>query len=66
MLQTNLQLSIGNDAYDQGAKILVDFFKQELKKYLVDELNPLGRQIIEAYLNDASVKDFEDLIPMND
>ena len=66
LLQTNLQLSIGNEAYDEGAQILVDFFKQELKKYLVDDLSPLGRQIIEAYLNDASVKEFEELIPMND
>ncbi len=65
LLQTNLQLSIGNEAYDQGAKILVDFFKQELEKYLVDGLSPLGRQIIEAYLNDASVQEFENLIPMN-
>jgi hypothetical protein len=66
LLQTNLQLSMGNEAYDQGSKILVDFFKQELKKYLVEDLNPLGRQIIEAYLNDASVKEFESFIPMND
>jgi hypothetical protein len=62
LLQTNTQLSIGNEAYDIGAKILVDFFKQELKKYMVEELSPLGKQIIDIYMNDGSIKELEEVI----
>ena len=44
--------------------MLTDFFKQELKQFLTDDLNPLGKQIIEAFLNDAPLEDYLDLIPM--
>jgi hypothetical protein len=62
ILQTNLQHEVGNEGYDQGAKILTDFFKKELKKYLTPDLNPLGRQIIECCLNDGTVEDYEKLM----
>ena len=62
-LQVNNQAEVGNDGYDAGAKILTDFFKQEIKKFYVKELNPLGKQIIDACLNDAKVKTYYDLIP---
>lgn len=65
LLRTNHQLSIGSEAYDKGAKILVDFFKEELKKFLVEDLHPLGRKIIEAYLQDASLEELEAFIPMD-
>lgn len=65
MLRTNHQLSIGDEAYDKGAKILNDFFKEELAKYLVDDLEPLGREIIEAYMNDVPLSKYEELIPRN-
>ncbi len=64
-LQVNEQPEVGNDTYDFGAKIFTDFFKKELQEYLTDELDPLGRKIIEACLNDASVEEYEKLIPMN-
>lgn len=64
-LQVNEQPEVGNDTYDFGAKIFTDFFKRELQEYLTDELDPLGRKIIEACLNDASVEEYEKLIPMN-
>ncbi|MCD8237913.1 MAG: DUF4914 family protein [Clostridiales bacterium] len=63
LLQVNYQQEAGNEAYDIGAKILTDFFKDELKKYLTPDLMPLGRQIIEACLNDASVEEYTRLIP---
>lgn len=63
LLQVNLQPEVGNEGYDKGAKILTAFFKKELKKYLTSELNPLGRQIIEACLNDAKITDYYNLIP---
>lgn len=63
-LQPERQQEIGIEGYDAGAKILSDFFKKELDKYNTPELNPLGRQIIELFNNNASVQDYIDLIPM--
>ncbi len=63
-LQTNHQPEVGNEGYDKGAKILVDFFKQEISKYLSPELHPLGRKIIECCLNDGSINDYIELMPM--
>jgi hypothetical protein len=63
-LQPERQQEVGNEGYDAGAKILEDFFRRELEKYNTEELNPLGRQIIELFMNDASVQDYIDLIPM--
>lgn len=62
LLRTNHQLSIGNEAYDVGSKILVDFFKKELQKFVDTDLNPLGKKIIDAYMNDATVQEFSELI----
>lgn len=62
-LQVHEQSEVGKEGYDAGAKILTDFFKNELKQYLVPELDPMGRVIIEAVLNDASVEKYTELIP---
>lgn len=59
---TEIQSELGDEGYDLGAKILTDFFKEELKQYLTPELNPLGRKIIETCLNDGTVEDYEKLI----
>jgi len=64
-LQVDTQPEVGEQAYDQGAKMLENFFHENLKDYLVDELNPLGRQIIECCLNGGTVADYEKLIPMH-
>lgn len=61
-LQVNYQTEVGNDGYDAGAKMLTDFFKKELTKYLDSNLLPLGRKIIETCLNDGSVSDYAELI----
>jgi hypothetical protein len=63
LLQTNFQSELGNDGYDAGAKILTDFFKQELIKYRTRDLTPLGKEIIDACLNDATVRDYYDFMP---
>ena len=63
-LQPETQKEVGIEGYDEGAKILIDFFAQELEKYNTDELNPLGKQIIEMFFNGASVKEYAELIPM--
>ena len=63
-LQPEKQQEVGKDGYDAGAKILTDFFKQELEKFNTDDLDPLGKQIIEMFMNGASVQDYINLIPM--
>ena len=55
---------MGTAGYDKGAAILTEFFKQEISKFNVPELSPLGRQIIECCLNDATLEDYLGLIPM--
>lgn len=63
LLQVNLQPEVGNEGYDVGSKILTDFFKSQLEQFNTKELLPLGKQIIEACLNDASVEEYYKLIP---
>lgn len=64
-LQVHRQPEVGNEGYDAGAEILFNFFKSELPKYLTPELDPLGREIIEACLNGANMDDYNQLLPMN-
>ncbi len=63
-LQPERQQEVGKEGYDAGAEILLDFFKREASKFNTEELNPLGRQIIECLLRDAPLQDYIDLIPM--
>jgi hypothetical protein len=61
LLQVDHQPEVGWQAYDAGAKILTDFFKEELVKYLNDDLLPIGREIIQACLKDASPDQYIEL-----
>lgn len=63
-LQPERQQEVGKDGYDAGAAILVEFFKKEAAKFHTEELNPLGRQIIDCLLRDAPLQEYIDLIPM--
>jgi len=56
------QPEVGESGYDRGAEILVKFFHEQIGKFLVDDLDPLGKQIIEACLDGATVKDYEGLV----
>ena len=62
-LKVETQPEVGEEAYDQGEKMLYDFFKDYLKIYLEDNLDPLGRKIIECCMDHGSVTDYEKLIP---
>jgi len=62
-LQVHKQPEVGVEGYDAGAAILMDFFRQELQKYDSPDLLPLGKKIIDACLNGASVQDYEAFIP---
>lgn len=61
-LQVYKQPEMEKSGYDQGAEKLFEFFKQELPQYLTPELDPKGREIIEACLNGASVEDYERIL----
>lgn len=63
-LRPETQSEVGEDGYDAGAEILTDFFRRELVKYDTAELDPLGRRIIQAFMDGANVQDYMGLIPM--
>ncbi|MBN2485884.1 MAG: DUF4914 family protein [Bacteroidales bacterium] len=59
------QIEVGTEGYDAGAKILYDFFRVELKKYITPELSQAGHRIIEACLDNASVDDYLSIVPID-
>lgn len=61
-LQVNSQPEVGEAAYDAGSEILDQFFRQELQHYLHDELDPIGRKIIECCLDGGGLGDYEALL----
>ncbi len=66
-LQVNTQPEVGDYGYDQGAKILTEFFKKELQKFFDEsDLDPTGRKIIECFFDDGDVYDYEKLIKFDD
>ncbi|MGB6219859.1 DUF4914 family protein [Haloferula sp.] len=60
--EVHSQPEVGEEAYDQGAAILADFFRRELAQFLVDDLDPLGREIIECCFRNGSVEDYQKLL----
>lgn len=60
-LQVDTQPEVGEQGYDQGAEILTDFFHQQIKKFLDEDLEPKGREIIQACLDGASADDYAKL-----
>jgi hypothetical protein len=61
LLQVDHQPEVGREAYDAGARILSDFFKKELEKFLTEDLIPIGREIIEACLKNATPDQYIEL-----
>ena len=64
-LQVHRQSDVGVEGYDAGAKLLYDFFRKELQKFLKPELSATGKRIIEACMSGATVEDYVSIIPMN-
>jgi hypothetical protein len=62
-LQVNTQPEVGDEAYDQGAQQLYDFFCEQLAKFNKDDLAPLGRQIIQCCLDHGNVQQYDQLLP---
>ncbi|MEM6364778.1 MAG: DUF4914 family protein [Planctomycetota bacterium] len=63
--QVDKQPEVGEEGYDAGAQILLDFFHAQIRNFLVDDLDPHGRRIIEACLNGATVGDYDALSELN-
>jgi len=64
-LKTYNQIELGEEGYDAGAEILTKFFKEELQKYLDKDLLNTGRRIIDACLSDASLDEYNEIVPMS-
>jgi Domain of unknown function (DUF4914) len=62
-LHVGSQLEGGVDVFEEGARQWREFFKRELAPFLTDELDPLGRKIIQACMDDATQEDYWKLIP---
>jgi len=62
MLQVDKSLTVGEEAYDIGAGELDQFFRQQLSKFVVDDLDPLGKRIIDCTLSKGTMPDYESLI----
>jgi len=63
LFQTYLQPEVGEEAYDEGAEILYTFFQRELKKFMTSELHPLGKTIIECFMDRGFLGDYMALLP---
>lgn len=61
-LKTYRQPEVGEAGYDEGHRQLSDFFKREVQKFNKPGLSSLGKKIIEACLNDATVEEYAELI----
>jgi hypothetical protein len=61
-LRVETQPEVGEEAYNRGALILQEFFERQLRKFLEDDLHPLGRKIIDCCLADGSLTDYCSLI----
>jgi hypothetical protein len=57
------QTEVGMEGYDAGARLLENFFKEELQKYLKPELLQTGRRIIDACLSGASIDEYNNIVP---
>jgi len=62
--EVDQQPEVGPAAYDRGAEILQQFFHRELLQFLVPDLLPAGRRIIECCLEGGSLQDYEALLTM--
>jgi len=62
-LEVQTQPEVGEEAYDQGAQILYDFFQRTLKPFDNDQLSKQGHEIIACCLDGGSVEEMHDLLP---
>ena len=63
-LRPEYQSKLGFDGYDAGAKILTDFIKEQVQQFMTEDLDPVGKQILELVLRDAPLEDYLAITPM--
>ena len=63
-LRPETQSKLGNAGYAAGAKILTAFIKEQLQQFVSDDLDPLGREIIDCCLHDGTLDDYLQLTPI--
>ena len=63
-LRPERQETLGVEGYDKGAKILYDFFAQELSAFDVPELHPIGKEILKCFQENGSIEDYCSIIPL--
>ncbi len=61
-LQVERQSEVRPEGYDAGAQILFEFFQKQLAKFADDDLDPLGKTIIDCCLGGGKMADYEALI----
>jgi len=64
-LKVYKQTEVGIEGYDAGAELLQKFFKEELQNYLQKDLLLTGKRIIDACLSNASVEEYNEIVPMS-
>jgi hypothetical protein len=62
-MRVETQPEVGPKGYDNGARVLEEFFHKELEAYLEPGLQPLGRKIIDCCLQGGSVEDYVRFFP---
>ena len=63
-LRVETQPEVGEEAYDEGAKMLTTFFHDQIKKFLDGDLDARAQEIIRACLDNASASDYDALSTM--
>jgi hypothetical protein len=56
--EVDRQPDVGREAYDAGAAMFAELFHRELAQFLVPDLLPLGRRIIECCLEGGTADDY--------
>lgn len=62
LLRVDLQPEVGEEIYNEGVKIFFEFFKKEVEKYNKKDLMDIGKKIIQCFLDNGSIENFENLI----
>ncbi len=63
-LRPETQETLGVEGYDKGAVILNDFFGRQLEQFDVEELHPVGKQILDCFKKGGSLRDYCSIIPL--
>ncbi|MDR0951517.1 MAG: DUF4914 family protein [Oscillospiraceae bacterium] len=63
-LHPEKQTTLGDAGYDAGAELLYNFFEEQLSQYTLEELDPIGQQIIEVFRNRGSIEDYCAITPL--